>query len=181
MSPTLCGQPTAKGTPCRRAVMPGSDRCASHLGLVGGRPAIEITDEIVERLTTMLRAGNYLHVAIAASGVSRATFMRWMQRGKSKRVSDVVFADLRERVEKARAEGEVRMVTVIAAAAQKGDWRAALAMLEREYPERWGPVGVRMRDDGPPPPVEAVDEPPPGDALFREIDELAERRSARSG
>lgn len=178
---TLCGQPTAKGTPCRRAVMPGADRCPSHLGLVGGRPSIEITPEIIERLTVMLRAGNYLHVAIAASGVSRATFMRWMQRGKSKRASDVVYVDLRARVEQARAEGEVRMVTTIAAAAQKGDWRAALAMLEREFPDRWGPVGVRMRDEGPPAPVEPDVEPLPDDDLFREVDELAERRRARSG
>jgi len=174
-----CGQPTAAGTPCRHYVMTGADRCAAHLGLVG-RPTL-LTEEVVERLTVMLRAGNYLHVAISAAGISRATFGTWMQRGTSKRASDAPYVDLRKRVETARAEGEVRMVTVIARAAQNGDWRAALVLLEREFPERWGPVGVRMRDEGPPAPAEPVDEPLPGDDLFREVDELAERRRTRAG
>jgi hypothetical protein len=176
MTQPVCGQPTANGTPCKRRAMLGADRCSSHLGLAG-RPTL-LTPELGDRLVLMLSAGNYLHVALAAVSVGAQTFRDWMARGLSGKLADEPFRELRERVEQARAEGEVRLVTSIARAAQD-DWRAALALLEREYPDRWGPVSVRTRDVEPPEqPVLTV---PDADDPFAEVDELAARRRRSAG
>lgn len=174
---TRCSQTTAKGEPCGNWAVRGSDRCASHLGRTG-RPTV-FDEDVANNIVVMLRAGNYLNVAIAAAGVGRQTFHDWIKRGESTKLADAPFAEFRSRVEKARAEGEARNVAVIAKAAQDGDWRAALALLEREFPDRWGPVSVRVREiDAPPEPV--VPEPDEYDP-FREVIDLAERRRSRVG
>jgi len=172
-----CVAQTVRGEQCRASAVHGSDRCSAHLGRVG-RPTT-FDEQVAERLVTMLRAGNYLGVAVSAAGVPMSTFKDWLRRGRSQKLDDRPFAVFREKVESARAEGEARMVAVIARAAQEGDWRAAITLLEREFPERWGPVSVRQRDDVVPPPsdVEQPDESDP----FREVDELAARRRARTG
>jgi hypothetical protein len=177
MSQPLCSQTTATGEPCKKRAMLGSDRCAIHLGLAR-RPAT-LTQQTADNLVTMLSAGNYLSVSLAAVGVAAQTFRDWMAKGaSSNRPDDEPFRDLRARVEQARAQGEVRLVTAIAVAAQQ-DWRAALALLEREYPDRWGPVSVRVREvEAPEQPLVA---PPDSDDPFREVDELAERRRTRTG
>jgi hypothetical protein len=177
MSQPICGQPTASGEPCRKLAMLGADRCAVHLGLA--RRGHTLTQQIADNLVTMLSAGNYLHVALAAVSVPGQTFRDWMTKGAtSSKPVDEPFRELRARVEQARAQGEVRLVTAIAVAAQQ-DWRAALALLEREFPDRWGPVSVRVRE------IEAPEQPlvakPDDDDPFREVDELAERRRTRTG
>jgi hypothetical protein len=45
----------------------------------------------------------------------------------------------------ARATSEERLVALVAQAATK-NWRAAAWILERRYPERWGPERLRARD-----------------------------------
>lgn len=172
-----CSQTTAKGEPCRAYPVRGSDRCSAHLGRVG-RPSL-LDDDVANNVVTMLRAGNYLTVATRAAGIGMQTFRDWLKRGESSKTADAPYRDFRARVERARAEGEARMVSVIARAAQSGDWRAALALLEREFPDRWGPVSVRVREIEPPP---ELDVPvPDDDDPFREVDELAERRRTRVG
>jgi hypothetical protein len=156
--------------------MLGADRCAVHLGLA--RKPTTLTQTIADNLVTMLAAGNYRHVALAAVSVPAQTYRDWLARGTSGKLADEPFRELRERVEQAEAQGEVRLVTAIARAAQD-DWRAALALLEREYPERWGPVSVRTRDvELPEQPLVTPSDP---DDPFREVDELASRRSLRAG
>jgi hypothetical protein len=157
--------------------MLGADRCAAHLGLMGR--STTLTETIADNLVTMLSAGNYLSVSLAAVSVPTQTFRDWMHKGAtSTKLIDEPYRELRSRVEQARAQGEVRLVTEIAKAAST-DWRAALALLEREFPDRWGPVSVRVRE------VEAPESPivttPDEDDPFREVDELAERRRTRSG
>jgi hypothetical protein len=63
------------------------------------------------------------------------------------------------------ALAEPRLVALVAAAAGKGQWRAAAWMLERRYPERWGQgrTGNAEPDDL-------------GADPFAEVDELAARR-----
>jgi hypothetical protein len=129
---------------------------------------------VQDRLLASLRAGNYLHIAAKAAGISLSTFKVWMQRGKE---GEEPWTTLKAEVEKARAEGQVRNVAIIAKAAES-DWRAAVWLLERGSPELWGAVSVRVRSDAEPPPdqevLEAEVDP------FMEFDELAERRAARA-
>jgi hypothetical protein len=156
--------------------MRGSDRCSSHLGL-GGRPTA-LTDEVADQLVTMLRAGNYLHVAVRAAGVPKRTFADWMQRGLSPLAKHKQFRELRERIESARAAGQARHVALISKAATD-DWRASAWLLEREYPHLWGAVSVRLRQPEEEPEVAEVVVPDEDDP-FREVDELAEARRRRT-
>jgi len=169
-----CSQTTAKGEPCKAYAIRGSDRCSAHLGRSGRPTALD--ESVVEALVTMLKAGNYLNVAVRAAGIGMQTYRDWLKRGQSSALVDAPYRDMRERVEKARADGEVRLVSIIASAART-DWRAALALLEREFPDRWGPVSVRVRELEPPPEVDVT--PVDDDDPFREVDELAERRRSR--
>jgi hypothetical protein len=170
----LCVAKTASGNPCKSHAMQGSDRCAQHVGITGRKSTL--TDEITEQLTSILRAGNYVTVACRAVGVSRDTFVSWMRRGVSELEADAPFREFRARVQRARAEGEVRNVAQIAKAAAES-WQAAAWLLERQYPDRWGRPTTR--------PVVAPDEEPVAapesepDDPFREVDELAARRRKR--
>lgn len=65
-----------------------------------------------------------------------------------------------------------RRLTALVAAAGKGNWRAAAWLLERRYPERWGPVR-RPETEPAPPELDAANDP------FAEVDMLAERRRVR--
>ena len=154
--------------------MVGHDRCVAHLSLTGRKT--NLTPELADQLVAMLRAGNYLRVALRAVGLDRRRYRDWMQRGRSGERRDRLYADFLGRIEKAKAEGEVRAVAQISRAAIEGNWAAAAWMLERQYPERWGRPSVRMRDEAPPP----VEETPSPTDPFREVDELAERRRVRA-
>jgi hypothetical protein len=70
-----------------------------------------------------------------------------------------------------RVLAEERLIAQVAAAS-KTNWRAAAFLLERHYPERWAPV--RRPATEPAPPEVADDDP------FREVDQLAARRRART-
>ena len=69
-----------------------------------------------------------------------------------------------------RATDETRLVAIVAAEARRS-WRAAAWVLERRYPERWGPV--RRRPDG------ELEQVVDGDDPFAEVDELRRRRERR--
>ena len=68
--------------------------------------------------------GNTLKAAAAAEGVSERTLHRWK---KDK-------PEFEEMVNQAVAVSEARLVQKIS---QSDDWRAALAILERRFPESW--------------------------------------------
>jgi hypothetical protein len=70
----------------------------------------------------------------------------------------------------ARVLAEERLVAQVAAGA-KTNWRASAWLLERRYPERWGPPRPAAEPDVPP----EVDANDP----FREVDLLAAKRRAR--
>ena len=169
-----CSETTAAGERCRNSPVAGSDRCAVHLrGTQIGRPS-KLTPDVLELLVQMLRAGNYVGVSCHAARISRRTFSDWMKRGRSNAPEDSIYAEFRDRVEQARAEGEVRNVTSIASAARES-WQAAAWLLERQYPERWGRPSSPQRR-------ETADEDSGAESDFDpfvEVDELAERRRSR--
>jgi len=138
-----CNAETRRGGQCRNEALVGGDRCYAHRRLVD--------EQALAQLVGMLRAGNYLDVAAKAAGVP----------------VDELPAELVERLEVARAEGEARGIATIAQAA-RSTWQAAAWLLERQYPERWGRPAQRA-DEKPPAPVAGTDS----------LDELAGRRVQR--
>jgi hypothetical protein len=170
-----CSQTTAAGRPCKAWAMEGSDRCARHLGVSPG-PEPMLTGEITDQLVAMLRAGNLMGVAARAAGISRPTLYRWIDRGREAGAPQLM-RDLALRVEKARAEGQVRLVAEISRAAAT-DWHAAAWLLERASPEHW--ARVLPRPALPTKPPEESETPPAvEDDPFSEVDELAQKRLQR--
>lgn len=130
--PDQCASRTKTGARCRRPAADGQELCGLHAR--GDHTAL--TDELADRLTDMLRAGNSVVAATAAVGISRQAFGYWMRRGER---GEEPYQDFRDRVEKARAEAEVRHVTQIAVAAGR-DWRAGAWILDRQIGKDLEPV-----------------------------------------
>ena len=106
----------------------------------------KLTDEVEERIVQAIRAGSHAEVSARYAGVHVATFHRWMKRGDPdlRDRADARYRRFREAIEQARAEAEIRDVTLISQAART-NWRAAAWLLERRAPRRWAP----MRDPRP--------------------------------
>jgi hypothetical protein len=153
--------------------MLGGDRCVAHTGR--RHHGLTITDQAVDAIVRAVSAGCYLNVALAAAGVPRRTFYDWWNRGQPAGTDerDAPARLMRERVERARAEGEMRNVALIANAARE-NWQAAAWILERSAPERWARASQR---EGLVPELPA---PPAADDPFAELDELAARRRDRT-
>ena len=100
-----------------------------------GRPS-KISDDAIAQIESLIRAGATADVAAQAAGISRGTFYRWLAQGEKARKGSPT-RELRDRVERARAESETVLVARIAQAAGKGSWGAAAWLLERRWPERW--------------------------------------------
>jgi hypothetical protein len=174
-----CEATTAKGKPCRAHAMPGSTLCSSHLGR-GGRPTL-MTDELVDQLLSMLRAGSYVGTAARAAGIGRQTLADWLKRGEHAPEGDP-YRELRDQIDQARAEGEARNVARVQAAAVES-WQAAAWLLERQYPERWGKPSTRIRVPLEPAAAETttIEEELLDDDPFAEVDELAAARRRKAG
>ncbi|GEO26677.1 hypothetical protein AAC03nite_24620 [Alicyclobacillus acidoterrestris] len=96
----------------------------------------KLTPDLQKRLMSFIAAGNYVEVACAASGISTTTFYRWLEQGE--KAKSGIYREFRDAYKQAEAVAEMKRVKTIQDAADLGDWRAALAYLERRYPDRWG-------------------------------------------
>ncbi len=92
-----------------------------------------------------LRQGAFPSAAAEASGVPRQTFSDWMRRGSQQKRG--IYHELYLRVMEAMAEGELRALEQVQAAAEK-DWKAAAWILERRYRSRWART-VEPPEEGP--------------------------------
>jgi hypothetical protein len=112
------------------------------------RPS-KLSPEVTERIVQAIRAGNYAEAACQSAGIGTSTFYRWMAQGAKEPASE--FAVFRDEVVRAEAEAEVHAVAIMRRA-MGGDWRAALAYLERRHAARWRPrhqTEIVGRQDGP--------------------------------
>lgn len=100
-----------------------------------GRPT-KISAVRLHALCESLAAGNFVSTACATSGIHRSTFYEWLRLG-DQTMSPKRYRDFSDAVRRAIAEGEARDLSVIDAAAQSGDWKAAVWRLERRFPGRW--------------------------------------------
>ena len=88
------------------------------------------TREDREELLTNLREGMSIQAACALSGISRATYYMWMEKDE----------EWAEEVEFAKRFAEpVLLSRIKSCAAERGEWRAYAWILERRWPNEWGP------------------------------------------
>jgi hypothetical protein len=72
-------------------------------------------------ICTALKAHNTLTTAARYAGIANATLWRWMDTDR----------EFKEAVEKAEADSDVRLVSIILREASTGTWQAAAWLLER--------------------------------------------------
>lgn len=115
----------------------------------GGRRGY-LDEETAARIVQACKAGAYLHEAAAFAGIGERTLYEWMQRGREydehlENGGEIIEGEdayriLTFEVEKGRAEARISAVGTMRKAWQDGEWRAALAYLERTDPQNWGRV-----------------------------------------
>jgi len=113
----------------------------------------KLTPELITDLAGAIRDGLYLDQACHAVGISTSTYYYW-QKDAANEDGNPLAADLVEEVDRARAEVERELVTVVREAASK-DWKAAVWFLQHAFPDRWQGEkywNQALRDPSPPPP-----------------------------
>jgi hypothetical protein len=132
----------------------------------GGRPArgrasvgrpTKCTPELQQRILLALRAGSHAVVAAKFAGVGESTFHSWMNKQRAP------YRDFRAACDKAIAESEVALIGAIMQGARQSPG-AALKMLERRFPERWGHARAELASVPPELGPDQSEPPPPTDA-----------------
>lgn len=92
-----------------------------------------LSNEIQEKITKYLRAGNFRTTAAERAGVPLRTFSEWMKRGAD---GDEFFRAFRQAVLMAEKEAEAHAVSLVMKAAEN-DPKHAEWWLSHRFPERW--------------------------------------------
>jgi hypothetical protein len=95
----------------------------------------KFVEETAKRILLSIRGGNFPEVAAAAAGISRATLLDWLKRGR--RGASPALRDFAAEYEKAEAQAEEMAIAGITGAGRR-DWRAYAWRLERQHFNRWG-------------------------------------------
>lgn len=106
---------------------------APHLPTIGRPP--RLSQEIRATICQALSIGMSMEGAASLAGVSVSTLYGWIRRGKAAKAGG--FSGFVKEVKKALAQFEVRNAAIINRAAQLGDWKPALALLERRRSKDW--------------------------------------------
>jgi len=123
-----------------------------------GRPTV-LTEELIERVSSLILAGAYIETACAACGLSKALYYEWLKLGENRRVLkssvksekdskkleeirgklkliDPIYEQFGDAIEEAVVQAELRDLVRVDKAGEKS-WQAAAWKLERKYPARW--------------------------------------------
>jgi transposase len=99
--------------------------------------AVKLTPQRVKTILANIAAGGYIEQSCVAAGITARSYNRWLERGRAE--PDSVFGELLELAQRAEAIAEARLVRFVQIAAEDPrNWAAAMTMLERRHPERWG-------------------------------------------
>ena len=100
-----------------------------------GRPT-KLTPETQKRIIDALKIGATRLDAALSAGVSYDSFNGWYNAGKQAKSGR--YFQFFQAVDQAEGEARLRYTSVIARAANDGDWRAALEYLKRRDRQNWG-------------------------------------------
>lgn len=95
----------------------------------------KLTPVVQKRIVDAIKAGNYVCVAVRYAGITSSTFYTWCRKGRAE--SSGKYHEFYEALRQAETYAEIRAVAIIQKQ-MEGNWRAAVAYLERKFPERWG-------------------------------------------
>lgn len=100
-----------------------------------GRPT-KLTPETQKRIVDALKIGATRLDAALSAGVTYDSFNGWYNAGKQAKTGR--YFQFFQAVDQAEGEARLRYTSVIARAANDGDWRAALEYLKRRDRAHWG-------------------------------------------
>lgn len=93
------------------------------------------TQEIAQKIVSVVQAGNTREVAFAAAGISKTVAGVWAKLAAN---GEEPFASFVEQLDKTEASLEAVLVAIIRQKAQE-DPNVAFRLLERRFPQRWAP------------------------------------------
>lgn len=103
----------------------------------GGRPS-KIDPKVERDIVRLVEEGNFPDVAAQAAGIDRATFYRWMKRGRE---GDPAYAGFATEIARAEAFAQTELVKVVRRGDEQGKSfgraRARLELLQRRFGRRW--------------------------------------------
>ena len=144
MTGETCGHPTdgGDGPPCDLPASRPDGRCHHHTDTEDtntGRPREAPSKATEEQIAGVIEGGGSIREACRRAGVHPSTFYSWMEYGEEEDAGP--FADFRDRLVRARGEGESQYrQTLMEIAEDTGDTATLMAMLKQRYPESWGEV-----------------------------------------
>lgn len=103
----------------------------------------KLTKDVEETILRHLKAGGYLSHAAEAAGINARTLAYWLEWGQERKKP---YAEFAEKVMKLRGEHALRLQSILTRAAMghiEGDWKSALAILERGWPKVWGQAAMQ--------------------------------------
>jgi transposase len=99
-----------------------------------GRPT-KLNQDRANAILASIRAGNYLVTACRSAGISYDTVRVWCRKGEASPNS--VYHAFSVAVKEAEAQAEAHCVQMVTSSMDR-NWAAAMTMLERRWPDRWG-------------------------------------------
>jgi hypothetical protein len=108
-------------------------------------------DDMHAALVDAMRKGNYLVTACRLAGITRDTYYDWMNLARDKPDEYPEYVRLREDVELAKAESEAELLEVVRETALSGTpntWQAAMTILERRHPDKFGKRDTTVIEGG---------------------------------
>jgi transposase len=124
------------------------DRRTERQKLYGGKP--RYNEVVHQTIVQAIREGNYIGTAAALAGVARSTIDDWTRTGRMEMKAAEEYGtepihphyvQLVKDMEEAEADFESRMVKKVVNVAESNQpqtWQAAMTILERKYPAKFG-------------------------------------------
>lgn len=118
------------------------------MGPSNGGALGQMTPAARKKILQALEICAHVKTACRWAGVPQAVFWRWMELGAEKPNS--VHGQFRARVEKAEGLAEMSAIGALRRLIDSGNVRALTWLMERKWPERWGPepIKVEVKADG---------------------------------